>query len=85
MYAGHMTVNVQIRNVPEAWVTELKARAAARRTSLSDYLLGELRELVAAPPLEEFLDERIGQPRRSLGISVASAVRAARRDEIGDE
>ena len=80
-----MTVNVQIRNVPEAWVSELKARAAARRTSLSEYLLRELEELVTAPPLDDFLDERVARPRRVLAVSAADAVREARRDEIGDE
>lgn len=85
IYASYMTVNVQIRNVPEAWVSELKARAAAQRASLSEYLLRELEELVAAPPLDDFLDERVARPRRVLGVAAADAVRDARRDETGDE
>lgn len=80
-----MPVNVQIRNVPETVVNELKARAAARRQSLSDYLLGELADLAATPPLDDFLAERLAQPRRTLGISAAEVIAEVRREEFGDE
>lgn len=60
---------VQIRNVPEDLVAELKARAAPRRQSLTDYLVDQLGEIVATPPLDEVLDRLAAGPRRDLGIS----------------
>jgi antitoxin FitA len=45
---------IKIRNVPEALHRRLKARAARMRMSLSDYLLGELREIAHRPTLAEF-------------------------------
>lgn len=75
-----MTVSVQIRNVPEELAAELKARAAARRQSLSDYLLGELEQIAATPALNDWLAERLAAPRRVLGVSGAELVADARRD-----
>ena len=79
-YALCMTVNVQIRNVPEELANELKVRAAARRQSLSDYLLGELEQIAETPPLDDWLEERLAQPRRVSGITGADAVREARAE-----
>ncbi len=79
-YALCMTVSVQIRNVPEELVAELKARAAARRQSLSDYLLGELEQIAAVPALDDWLKERLAAPRRKVGVSGAEAVREARAE-----
>jgi len=62
---------VQIRNVPDELLTELKTRAAARRQSLSDYLLDQLTDLVATPPLDEVLELLASAPRRDLGVSAA--------------
>jgi plasmid stability protein len=45
---------IQVRNVPEALHRRLKARAATTGMSLSDYLLGELREIAERPTLAEF-------------------------------
>ena len=45
---------IQIRNVPEVLHRSLKARAASSGMSLSDYLLGELREIADRPTLAEF-------------------------------
>ena len=45
---------VQVRNVPEVLHRSLKARAANAGMSLSDYLLGELREIAERPTLDEF-------------------------------
>ncbi len=69
---------VQIRNVPDRVHRILRARAAKRGQSLSDYLLSELREMAERPTLEE-LFERIShrepvEPREST----AAAVRAER-------
>jgi plasmid stability protein len=75
-----MVVNVQIRNVPEDLVAELKARAAARRQSLSAYLLGELEQIAATPPLDDWLSERLAAPRRHMGVTGAEAVREVRAE-----
>jgi antitoxin FitA len=45
---------IQVRNVPDALHRSLKARAAMAGMSLSDYLLGELREIAERPTLAEF-------------------------------
>ena len=47
---------IQVRNVPEVLHRTLKARAANAGMSLSDYLLGELREIAERPTLAEFRD-----------------------------
>lgn len=45
---------IQIRNVPSELHRKLKARAAERGMSLSDYLLAEIQEIAALPSPEEF-------------------------------
>lgn len=75
-----MPASVQIRNVPDDVVDELKARAAACRMSLSDYLANELQRLVEGPTLDDVLDRLAKRPRRDLGVSGAELVREARAD-----
>ena len=53
-YVYGMSKMVQVRNVPDALHRSLKARAAMAGMSLSDYLLGELREIAERPTLAEF-------------------------------
>src|ERR1700722_20255757 len=53
-YAWSMAHMIRVRNVPEALHRGLKARAATLGMSLSDYLLGELREIADRPTLAEF-------------------------------
>jgi len=53
-----MSKMIQLRNVPEALHRSLKARAAMAGMSLSDYLLGEIREIAERPTLAE-LRERL--------------------------
>lgn len=79
-YAQSMS-SVQIRNVDDRTVAELKARAAARRMSLSDYLAVELDRLVAQPSLDDVLDRLARRPRRQLGVSGAELVREARAED----
>ena len=60
-YNHHMTVMIQIRNVPDTLHRTLKSRAALAGMSLSDYLLNELRESAERPTLAEMrarLEER---------------------------
>jgi len=73
-----MTAMIQIRNVPEALHRRLKARAALAGMSLSDYLLGEIREVAERPTLEEL---RARLERRSAvtpSVTPADAVRSER-------
>lgn len=46
---------IQVRNVPEDFHRRLKARAAARGQSLSDYVLEELRVAADRPTMGEWL------------------------------
>jgi plasmid stability protein len=71
---------VQIRNVPDEMVVELKARAAAQRMSLSDFLLARLGEIVEEPTLDTVLDRLAGMPRRDIGVSAAELVDEARSE-----
>jgi len=58
---------IQIRDVPDDVHRTLKARAAARGTSLSDYVLREIMRVARTPTPEE-LDERI-RARGRAGVS----------------
>jgi plasmid stability protein len=62
---------IQVRNVPEVLHRSLKVRAAAAGMSLSDYLLGELREIAERPTLAEFR-ERL-HTRRPLRVALDTA------------
>ena len=55
-----MSRMIQIRNVPDALRRRLKARAALAGKSLSDYLLGEIRDSAERPTIEE-LRARLAQ------------------------
>ena len=73
-----MSIMIQIRNVPDSLHRRLKSRAALAGMSLSDYLLGEIREVAGRPTLEEL---RARLERRSpvkLSIDPAQSVRAER-------
>jgi antitoxin FitA len=48
-----MTAMIQIRNVPDALHRRLKSRAALAGMSLSDYLLGEIRQVAERPTLDD--------------------------------
>lgn len=65
---------IQIRNVPIDVHRTLKARAAARGTSLSDYILAEV-TLVARTPTSDELDERIRE-RGPVGVTTAEILAA---------
>jgi plasmid stability protein len=65
---------IQIRNVPEDVHRTLKARAAARGTSLSDYVLAEVTRAARTPTPEE-LDERI-RSRRPAGVTTKDILAA---------
>lgn len=69
---------VQIRNVPEALHRVLKSRAALAGMSLSDFLLGELREVAGRPTMDELRERLRSRPESSLSVSPADAIRAER-------
>ena len=48
-----MSKMIQLRNVPDALHRSLKSRAALAGMSLSDYLLGEIKEIAEKPTLAE--------------------------------
>jgi plasmid stability protein len=73
-----MSKMIQIRNVPDALHREVKARAARAGMSLSDFLLREVEQVMASPPIEELLARREGRERPALSESPAEAVRAER-------
>jgi len=66
-----MSKMIQLRNVPDALHRSLKARAAMAGMSLSDYLLGEIREIAERPTLAELRD-RLHQ-RKPVTASFDSA------------
>lgn len=74
----HMSVMVQIRNVPSDLHRELKSRAALAGMSLSEYLLRELRHALDRPTLEEIRKRLASLSRERPRPSPAAAVRAER-------
>jgi plasmid stability protein len=48
---------IQIRHVPDAVHRKLKARAATKGMSLSDYLMLEINEIAKLPTMDDWLDE----------------------------
>lgn len=75
-----MPTMVQIRNVPDQLLHTLKARAAAHRMSLSDFLLARLGEMAEEPALDDVLDRLAALPRRDLGVTAAELVGEARAE-----
>lgn len=62
---------IQLRNVPNVLHRKLKARTAMAGMSLSDYLLGEIKEIAERPTLAEFR-ERLHQ-RKSVTAQLDTA------------
>jgi plasmid stability protein len=69
---------IQVRNVPDVLHRSLKARAATAGMSLSDYLLGELREIAERPTLSEFRERLHTRKRVSALLDTAVLVREER-------
>ncbi len=77
-HTQRMGTLVQIRDVPEPIHRKLKARAADRGTSLSEYLRQEL-ERIAATPTNQELRERLARREPvHLSETPAEAIRAIR-------
>ena len=69
---------IQIRNVPDGLHRRLKSRAALAGMSLSDYLLGEIRELAERPTRDELRARLQHRSAVTPLIEPAQAVRAER-------
>ena len=52
-----MSKMIQLRHVPDAIHRKLKARAAKKGMSLSDYLIAELTPIAELPTMDEWLDQ----------------------------
>lgn len=77
-YPFHMSVMVQIRNVPTELHRRLKARAALAGMTLSDYLLHEIRHVAERPSVEELRARLRGRSAVTPSMSPMRAVRAER-------
>ena len=73
-----MSVMIQIRNVPDMLHRRLKSRAALAGLSLSDYLLGEIRETADRPTLAELRDRLASRAVIVPDVAPEAAVRAER-------
>jgi len=73
-----MTKMIQIRNVPIDLHRKLKSRAALEGTSLSDFLLKEIRQLAERPPLQELAQRLRTRTPVSYRISPARMLREER-------
>jgi antitoxin FitA len=73
-----MSRMIQVKGVPEAVHRRLKARAALRGQTLSDYLRGEMERLAARPSPDELMALLDHDAPEALGDSSAAEVRRAR-------
>ena len=76
-----MTAMIQIRNVPDELHRTLKSRAALAGQSLSDFLLGQIREVAARPTPEEMLERLRRLPPIRPSIDPVDIIREYRDRE----
>ena len=69
MYLRAVARTIHVRGVPDAVHAELRARAAAAGTSLSDYVLGELERVALRSTNAEVL---VRTAQRNWSVSPAS-------------
>jgi plasmid stability protein len=73
-----MTKMIQIRNVPADLHRKLKSRAALEGTSLSEYLLSQIRQVAERPTLQELAQRLQTRTPVSHQISPARILREER-------
>jgi plasmid stability protein len=73
-----MSKMIQLRNVPDSLHRSLKARAAMAGMSLSDYLLGEIKEIAERPTLAELRDCLHTRKAVTIPLDTARLVREER-------
>lgn len=78
LHVAHMSKMIQLRNVPDKLHRTLKARAAERGMSLSDYLIEEIRAVAERPTAAEIRYRLAQQAPAQVRESSAAAVRAER-------
>lgn len=69
---------IQVRNVPDSLHRKLKARAALAGTSLSDYILAEMRQVAELPTIEEIKERLSQRARADLKVNTSDLVREER-------
>jgi plasmid stability protein len=69
---------LQVRNVPDDLHRALKVRAAQSGSSLSEYVLAELRRAAERPTRAELLERIRSRPRARGSVDAAALVRAER-------
>jgi plasmid stability protein len=74
-----VSVQITIRDVPNAVKEELAARAALQGKSMQEYLRAELVRLAARPPVEKVL-ERIRERKATTGTRLSPEEILAHRD-----
>ena len=76
-----MPVKITIRNVPKEVRDKIAALAAARRQSMQEYLLGELKRIASMPSNGAWLEE-VRERKAAAGtrVSAASILRARDAD-----
>ena len=74
-----MSVQITIRDVPDAVRDELASRAALQGKSMQEYLRGELERLAARPPVEKVL-ERIRERKVTAGTRLSPGEILTHRD-----
>jgi antitoxin FitA len=73
-----MAKNIQVRNVPDAVLRRLKARAEYDGMSLSEHLLIELTRLASLPTRQEMQDRLAQLTEAKLSRSAAQVIRRER-------
>lgn len=73
-----MPTMIQIRNVPDELHRRLKARAALAGQTLSDYLLREVRGIVAQPTEDELLTRLRNLPPIDPSVDPVDLIRDER-------
>jgi plasmid stability protein len=74
-----MSVQITIRDVPDAVKDELAARAALQGKSMQEFLRAELERLAARPPVDQLL-ARIRDRKRTTKTRVSSEEILAHRN-----
>lgn len=83
MYAGCMTVAIQIKDVPEEVRDAIAARAAARGQSTQAYLRGLLEREFRAERNRHLLESMVGH--RGLGLDAQEVIAEIRAGREGGE
>ena len=68
--------------MPEDFNRTLKARAARRGMSVSEFLLADVSELTQLPTLKEHAERVRSRTKADLGTSAADLIRQARDERV---